>query len=175
MDRWEIKIVEEMQCEIPTTNEKNYITGIYALNLPDETGYTADWHDVFHWRLGVEKPRKIKIAGIDTKDTNFIYSNYGIFEGKESLLKIRLTVERPYVYVANHCRAVLDMVYDCLNKYNAIYNLTGALDDWFDRDEDKLKVIEKCSIMKNFLDDRKASVLENWLKKEIDNCETICK
>ncbi|MCL2311245.1 MAG: hypothetical protein FWC41_04465 [Firmicutes bacterium] len=166
-----IEIVESKQCEIPNTTKENYITGIYALNLPTDNGSKADWHDVFHWRNGIEKPREITVAGINTESTGFIYNGYGVCEGKKHLLNVGLIVDKPNVYVANHCRAILDMVYDCLYKYNAIYNLTGALDDWFDKETDIQEFISRCSEMKNFVDEEKKNKLEKWLASEIEECE----
>ena len=35
--------------KIPGTNEKNYISGYYSLNCPDENGIIADWHPRHYW------------------------------------------------------------------------------------------------------------------------------
>ncbi|MDR0307740.1 MAG: hypothetical protein LBI42_13015 [Chitinispirillales bacterium] len=161
-----IQVVPLAQCAIPDTDMDHYITGIYALNLPNEKGDVADWHDVFHWRLGIDNPREISVAGINMKSSNHLYGEYGVKEGREQLVKKGLIVDKPLVYVANYCRAVIDMIYDCLAEYDAIYNLTGAVYDWLYEEGQEAEFFEKLEPMKSFFKDKKRDVLIMWIDKE---------
>ena len=46
------------------------------------------------------------------------------------------------VYVADHVRAVLDLVYRSLTRWGRVRNLVGATTDWFETYEDGVTVLE---------------------------------
>ncbi|MDR0178041.1 hypothetical protein [Actinomyces oris] len=74
------------QVEVPATTLECYITGLYALNIQEPDGEGGDWHDVFHWREGVDDPDEVMLGGTAEVDTNHIYADLGIYEGRDSLL-----------------------------------------------------------------------------------------
>ena len=106
------------QVEIPPTTPEHYITGLYALNLAAPEGTSGDWHDVFHWQDGTEQPRQVTLAGMGDIDTSPIYGDLGIYEGRDRLvaqgLDIPIGMQR--VYIANHSRAILDLLYRFLHR-----------------------------------------------------------
>jgi hypothetical protein len=162
-----INLVKAKQCVIPYTTPNNYITGIYALNVAADDGTSADWHDVYHWRDGIDKPRTVAVAGITVRDSNYIFGNYGVSESKHRLERIGIdTGGVKEVYIANHIRAVLDMLFDSLCECNEIYNLTGAVGDWFDKESDRNELISKCNMLTNVLSGENKSALTRWLLKE---------
>ena len=127
----ELLIMPSYQVEIPRTTPQLYITGIYALNVQCPEGTTGDQHDVFHWfyRPGIrEEAPTVTLGGSDELDTNAIYGDLGVYEGRERLLAKGLNIapEIREVYVANHYRAILDLLYESLTHYGRVYNLTGA-------------------------------------------------
>ena len=103
----ELLIMPSYQVEIPRTTPQLYITGIYALNVQCPEGTTGDQHDVFHWfyRPGIrEEAPTVTLGGSDELDTNAIYGDLGVYEGRERLLAKGLNIapEIREVYVANH-------------------------------------------------------------------------
>ena len=69
-----------------------YITDVYALNIPCSLKTSGDWHEGYN----------IKNAIYDDTDTSF-YKEYGIEK--------KIINNKEY-YVANHLRAILDMLYN---------------------------------------------------------------
>ena len=61
-------------------------------------------------------------------ETTSIYGDLGIYEGKDRLvaqgLDIPASMQR--VYIANHSRAILDLLYRSLHRRGRVLNLTGA-------------------------------------------------
>ena len=116
------------QVEIPPTTPEHYITGLYALNLAAPEGTSGDWHDVFHWQDGAEQPRQVTLAGMGDIDTTSIYGDLGIYEGRDRLVAQGLDIPAGMqrVYIANHSRAILDLLYRSLHRRGRVLNLTGA-------------------------------------------------
>ncbi|WP_043562507.1 hypothetical protein [Actinomyces israelii] len=165
----EYLIVPSRQVEIPPTTPERYITGIYALNVQAPEGTSGDWHDVFHWREGVDDPDEVMLGGSAEVDTNHIYGDLGIYNGKDSLLAKGLEIpgQTASVYVANHFRAILDMVYHSLTHYRRVYNLTGATTDWLDTPEQQQYVLEQATRMTPFLPQESQQHLADWVSKEL--------
>jgi hypothetical protein len=165
-----IKSVPAVQCEIPHTSKELYISGLYALNIQSPEGTTGDWHDVYHWREGIDKPKKIMLAGTGAEtDTNPVFDDFGVYEGKSRLtqsgIKVNDDIER--VYIANHFRAILDMLYHSLKEYGAVYNLSGATNDWLDTDEQKELVLSKAMLLTDLFSSKALIALRNWIANEL--------
>ena len=165
----EYLVVPARQVEIPATTPERYITGIYALNVQAPEGTSGDWHDVFHRREGVDEPDEVMLGGTAEVDTNHIYADLGIYEGRDSLLAkgLELPAGPAPVYLANHYRAILDMVYHSLTHYGRIYNLTGATTDWLDTPEQQQYVLEQATRMAPFLPTESQQRLADWVSKEL--------
>ena len=167
----ELLIMPSYQVEIPRTTPQLYITGIHALNVQCPEGTTGDQHDVFHWfyRPGIrEEAPTVTLGGSDELDTNAIYGDLGVYEGRERLLAKGLNIapEIREVYVANHYRAILDLLYESLTHYGRVYNLTGATGDWLDTPEQRRFVLEQATRMAPYVDEESRIQLEQWVKKE---------
>lgn len=164
----EFGIAQGHQLEIPPTDPAHYITGIYALNLPAPEGTTGDWHDVFHWRQGIDRPGHVLIGGSEELDTNAIYDNLGIYEGKASLqnLGLDLPLGTEHIYVANHFRAILDLLYRSLSRYQAVFNLTGATEDWLDTPEQCDYLLDQAARLAPSLTERAQAALRSWINHE---------
>jgi len=164
------RVVPAIQCEIPQTSRKRYITGMYALNLPAPEGTTGDWHEVFFWREGIDEPCTVDLAGDDTDwNTNPIYGDYGVYEGKENLIKKGIYVKDDIkeVYIANHFRAILDLLFYSLTKYRVVLNLTGATDDWLDTPEQKAELIAKAELLLDVFEGKAKRSLTEWIDYEL--------
>ena len=83
--------------KIQGTNEKNYISGYYSLNCPDENGIIADWHPRYYW-FSDNKDEKVPLY-----NTTDVLGNYGIKKRK-----IQYSDEK--VYIADFVRALADMI-----------------------------------------------------------------
>lgn len=163
-----IKTVPARQVEIPPTSRDRYITGIFALNIDSPEGTTGDWHDVFHWRENLDDPVELMLGGTDEIDTNHIYGDLGVYEGRERLLRKRLSVAPSIteVFIANHYRAILDMVFHSLTRYGRIYNLNGATVDWLDTKEQQRYVLKHAALMAPHLSEPTRARLAAWIESE---------
>lgn len=147
-----ITFVPEAQIEIPSrTSKKRYISGYYALYVfpPEET--SGDWHDVWHWREGIDRPRDITLAGYGTDiNTNDIWGDWGVYEGKDRLLKKDLKIKERIteVYIANHFRAILDLLYRDLRRFDRADTLFFASTDWLDTEEQKELLLSKAELLR---------------------------
>jgi len=157
------------QVEIPPTDRQHYITGIYALNVhaPDGSDTSGDWHDVFHWREGLDYPAEVWVAGHEpSSDTNPIYGDMGVYEGKDRLASLEIDPAIHEVWIADHFRAILDMLYRSLKRYDAVYNLNGATEDWLDTPEQKDFVLTQAMRLSNSLTPKQQAALAAWIDYE---------
>jgi hypothetical protein len=164
-----IKIVPAIQCEVPRTSIQKYITGMYALNVPAPEGTSGDWHDVFFWRDGIDEPCAVDLAGDGAEwNTNPVFGDYGVYEGKDRLEGKGLYVGEDIaeVYIANHFRAILDLLYQSLKKYEVVLNLTGATDDWLDTPEQKALLLSKARLLEDAFTGRARRSLAAWIESE---------
>ncbi|OLO87561.1 hypothetical protein [Actinomyces naeslundii] len=156
------------QVEIPTTTPERYITGLYALNLATPEGTSGDWHDVFHWQDGTEQPRQVTLAGMGDIETSPIYGDLGIYEGRDRLvaqgLDIPASMQR--VYIANHSRAILDLLYRSLNRWGRVLNLTGATTDWLDTREQGERLLEQATLLETSFHPAAQEALRCWIADE---------
>ena len=162
------EVVPARQLEIPPTTRERYITGIYALNIEAPEDTSGDWHDVFHWLEGRRQRRPILCGGTDEVNTNHIYGDLGVYEGRANVAKKGLVfpAEMTEIYVANHFRAILDMVYRSLQEFDKIYNLHGATVDWLDTLEQQHYVLDLAAQMTPYLSEAQQVQLNNWIESE---------
>ena len=163
------EVVPARQLEIPPTTRERYITGIYALNIEAPEDTSGDWHDVFHWLEGRTERHPIMCGGTDEVNTNHIYGDLGVYEGRANVAKKGLVFpeEMTEIYVANHFRAILDMVHHCLTTYGKIYNLNGATVDWLDTKEQQHYVLDLAAQMAPHLSEAQQVQLNNWIESEL--------
>ena len=164
----EFGTAEAHQVAIPPTDRQHYITGVYALNVPAPEGTTGDWHDVFHWQADRERPRTVTLGGSQEIDTNPIYGYLGIYEGRDRLLDKRLEIPPGMneVYLANHFRAMLDLLYRSLRRHGRVLNLTGATTDWLDTAEQQEFVLVQATRMADQFDADTQRALAAWIEGE---------
>lgn len=157
------------QIEIVPTNIDRYITGVYALNIPDEEGTTGDWHSNVFWRPKDEtKVVEISIGGEGDFDTNHIFSDMGVSESYERVKDCGLHIPDNIddVYVANHIRATLDLAYSELKQHGKIWYVRGCTNDWMDTEEQKQTLLEYATELKNYFSGEKLEELNDWLEYE---------
>lgn len=83
---------------IPETDEKNYISGWEALNIPDEKGNVADWH-----------PKSYLFSNIPDEKIS-LYNTINILGNKGISQRVIDYPERKKVYIANFPRAIADLL-----------------------------------------------------------------
>lgn len=157
------------QVEIPSTDPEHYITGLYALNVQAPEGTSGDWHDVFHWQEGYDNPPQVTLGGSSAEvDTAPIYGGWGVYEGKDRLLAMGLAVpsETREVYLANHTRAILDLLYRSLTRWGRVLNLTGAATDWLDTYEQGVFLLEQAEHMAPHFPEAAQDELRRWIGGE---------
>ncbi|WP_164821353.1 hypothetical protein [Paenibacillus koleovorans] len=148
--------------KIPSTTIFCYISGIHSLNidLGDGTGY--DWHFMNYWLDGT-KP--IKLYGENQEiNTNGIYGYYGIADRSKELNKIGIKVNQ--IYMANHHRAILDLVYESLTKYNQIGYAKGCVSDYFFEKNDVYELFYQLTLQLEHLNEERREILDEWLSRE---------
>lgn len=148
--------------EIPATSVSTYISGLHSLNLDLEDGTGFDWHFTNYWKGG-NIPIKLYGEGKEI-NTNHIFGYYGVANREERLRSLGLNIRR--VYIANHHRAIVDMVYEYLTKYNQIGYAKGCVDDYFFNEKDAVSLFRQLIKMSNYLDSDKGEILYGWLSKE---------
>ena len=70
------------------------------------------------------------------------------------------------VYVANYYRAILDMIFEGLMKYEKIMHLNCVTYDYLDNNEQVSLVVEKARLLKPFLNENQFVELERWIYNE---------
>ena len=149
---------------MPETSPTRYLTGMVALNIPAPEGTGGDWH---FWGI-FDSPRfpdNLTLAGEGLEwNTNALFGDYGIHECSEELRRRGVIVpDGMPVYSANHYRAILDMLYDSIEKGQVPQYL--AIDDWLDTEEQKKEFFR---ILDRFLSNCSPSekeLVSSWIKQ----------
>jgi len=164
-----VKIVPAAQVKIPRTSKNLYITGYYALNVQAPEGTSGDWHSPFHWREGIDTPEEITLAGEGLEwNTNPIFGDFDIYEGKKRLVQMNLHIDDDIseVFIANHFRAILDLLYYDLKKFGRADTLTGATYDWLDTPEQKALLLSKALLLQKIFNEKETEALFKWIEQE---------
>jgi hypothetical protein len=153
-----------------------YITGQFALNVHnrmDEEEPTGDWHDSI-WNNIQELPDpNVEYAGEGYFiNTIKFWGNYGIYEGSNAMKEKNIILKEDSVFIANYYRAILDMVYEGLFKYEKIYHLNFITDDHLDNKEQVMEVINRVVLLEKHLNQNQKTELKRWIHNEI-NSEAI--
>ena len=160
---------ELVQIPIPETTPEHYITGLYALNIPAPEGTTGDWHQVFRHRAGRPPTQEVTLGGGEYS-TNHLFGSWGVTEGRERLESVGLAVpdEMRNVYVANHMRAIADLVYESVRKYGTVRRLQGATRDWLDTNEqrDTVFAMARRIAADSASDAEVVEAIEQWIADE---------
>lgn len=99
------------------TSIDNYISGFYALNIPDIDGIPADWHPNIYW-YSFDRNDMVPLY-----NTNNIFGIWGIEHRKVDYFSCTFYDK---VYVANHVRAIADLAVTLED----ISVLRGCVNDW---------------------------------------------
>ena len=97
-----------------------------------------------------------------------IYGSLGIYEGLGNLLQrgLELPDGMTEAYVANHTRAILDMLYGTLHRHGKIYNLIGAATDWLDTLEQGAFLLDQAELLLPHFPGRPGQELQTWIDGE---------
>jgi hypothetical protein len=151
---------------------KEYITGRYALNVHHPENLeepTGDWHGSI-WDAIKELPHKdVTYAGEGHEINTFkIWDDFGIFDDKKSFEKMSITVHSETAYIADFYRAVLDMLYRALIKYECPLNLNCATEDYFDTEKQKYLIIDHINMARKYFTPEANKSLDQWIDHEIN-------
>lgn len=151
---------------LPKTTPTCYLTGMTALNIPAPEGTTGDWHfEKSFWGRGDIRP-KFFVAG-EGRDlnTNAIWGALGIYDCSSILRAKGIAIAaEERVYAANHCRAVLDMLYKALQHKEYPHHIT--VDDWLDVDSELNRFFENIPALNGFLKEDEKIFLNSCLKAQ---------
>jgi len=109
--------------ELPVTSMDLYISGYYALNLPDADGIPADWHPETYW---CSNKQGVKVQLYRSKDFP-----WGIQDIEQRRIDYYSCAKYDKVYMATHVRAIADLVVTA--PYLEV--LRGCTRDWLRTNE----------------------------------------
>jgi hypothetical protein len=155
--------MKHAQTSIPLTTPMHYLTGMTALNIPDPESKGGDWHfhEAFYGRG--ELPPKIFMAGEGEEwNTNAVLSDFGIYECSEALRSSGLKIPKGQrVYAANHLRAIIDLLYDCIKSKSYPYHL--EIEQWVYSQDEKKELMRVIQQIKPYLDEDEWTIVQDWL------------
>lgn len=101
---------------IPTTSPQSYVSFLYALNLREHLEDTGGWHFRDYWfHLRGVSDRTPPIAGKGgIINTTPWLGERGVRDMGAVLMRHGITADASPVYVANHYRAIADLVFEDL-------------------------------------------------------------
>lgn len=140
--------------KIPKTSENLYISGWEALNTPGKTG-SADWHPLDFW-LSYE----------DSEDYIKLYTNPVL--GNEGVEYREIEYSRDYEFIANHPRALADLVYSAFKEGKDINTYSRDSRDLLSDEECKeyWKYLRKMSKYSNEIDEFSKVEFPGWYLEE---------
>jgi len=65
-----------------------------------------------------------------------------------------------------YLKELLDLLYRSLKKYEAVYNLYGATDDWLDTQDQKELVLSKARLFITEFEGKSRLALLDWIERE---------
>lgn len=101
-------------------------------------------------------------------ETTSIYGDLGIYEGRDRLVAQGLDIPAGMqrVYIANHSRAILDLLYRSLQRRGRVLNLTGATTDWLDTREQGERLLEHATMLEPSFHPAAQDELRRWVADE---------
>lgn len=88
--------------DLPMTSVDLYISGYYALNIPDVDGIPADWHPEIYWYSNMQG---VKVDLYCSKDLP-----WGMQDIEYRQVDYYSCAKYDKVYIATHVRAIADLV-----------------------------------------------------------------
>jgi hypothetical protein len=147
---------------LPKTSVRTYISGLHSLNLDLKDGTGFDWHFSNYWLEG-NTPIKLYGEGQET-NTNGIYGYYGVSNRDWILQNFGLNVKT--IYMADHHRAILDLVYESLSKYKMIGYAKGCVSDYFFDNNHAHELFAQLVRMLSHMEGERREILYGWLSRE---------
>jgi hypothetical protein len=97
-------------------------------------------------------------------NSNPIWGALGIYECSDILRAKGIAMPtEARVYAANHCRAILDMLYNAIKRKEYPHHI--AVDDWLDVDSERKRFFEDIPVLNDFLQNDEQIILKSWLNK----------
>lgn len=152
---------------IPPTSLKRYVSFFYALNLRLPTEDTGDWHfKDYYFFLREVSDRKPTLAGeLCNIDTNAALGSLGVRDMNEVLKAWRIIQDDEPVYVANHYRAIADLVYKAISKgKEPRTSNVRAINSWLDTQE-QIGTLKDLYLLplRGVLDGQAVRVFDKWI------------
>ena len=145
-----------------------YITGKHALNIHPENNLTVgDWHEGVWSNINVFPSKHITMGGIYSKhNTMEIWGKYGIYSGKKYIENKGIKTDVDSIYIANHQRAILDMVYIYLNELGMIWEVENASLQYLADKNSIREMLEKSELIKKHLNNLQLNEYTIWFENE---------
>ncbi len=151
---------------LPKTTPTCYLTGMTALNIPAPEGTTGDWHfeESFFGRGNIRP--KFFVAGEGRAlNSNPIWGALGIYDCSSILRAKGIAIAaEERVYAANHCRALLDMLYNAIKRKEYPHHI--SIDDWLDIDAERKRLLENIPTLNSFLKQEEKIILTSWVEAQ---------
>lgn len=145
------------------TSLDKYVSEVDALNIPNEEGTSGDWHP----SNGFDLNREVIYGGLNSDyNTLGILGHFGIKDRYNHAIKVGLMLNYDVCYVANHIRAILDLVYRELLRTNKVLTMYCASEDFLDTEEQKELLLTKAELLLPYLTDLQKINLKKWIDHE---------
>lgn len=91
-----------------------------------------------------------------------------IYQGWDNVLRkgLELPDGMTGVWVVNHFRAILDLIYRSLQKFDDVYGLEAATTDWLDTLEQQTYLLDQATSMLSHLSEEHQEKLVTWIEQE---------
>ena len=148
--------------------KEKYITGKHALNIHPKDCYTVgDWHEGVWTHIKVFPSEYITMGGLLYKyNTLKIWDEYGIYEGREYIENLGIKCFDDNIYIANHKRAILDMLYMYLKEFGMIWEIEDASWQFIANIENIKEMLEMSKKIINYLSEKQLIEYYAWYENE---------
>jgi hypothetical protein len=99
-------------------------------------------------------------------DTTLIWQDYGIYEAKKEITKKHIKTGLGKVYIANHIRAILDMLYDMIHTVGIISEIDNASMDYLGGSTSRDELLMRSKLMEKCLNWEELEVYKEWYEHE---------
>jgi hypothetical protein len=147
--------------DLSRVTREHYITGKAAINFPFPGVTTGGWHVLAYWdrESGV---CKVSLAGIHFPDTSVFFGDAGVLDASQMLADRGWRADGKRVWIADHFRAVADMVVRWA--LSDSLNCNVEIREWFPADVDRQRFLAlMCTAKGRLRDLGKLERVERWL------------
>lgn len=150
--------------DLKRVSREHYVTGKAAINFPHSGSTTVGWHflSYFDREAGVVR---VSLAGIHYPNTTGFFGDAGVSDITDQLFQRGWSADGRKLFMADHYRAVADMVVKWALSESKRCNIELA--EWFPSADDKQRLLGLLDTGKSKLQEiGKLEKVELWLSSQ---------